>query len=496
MASGIDLTGVWTCDDGGIYYLRQLGDGSVAWAGLQDSGFHKGLGFTNVFHGRLFNDEVVVGEWADVPRGEAASSGILNLSVVQENDGTMRLLQVPAGSSGDFSGEVWTSGGKPLEPQNIVDLTDRVWRYDVPLGHNNPPGRDFTVMWGQVWEPKATLPPDLDDYCTFRNMVLTPLGPVPGGGWGGDGDFTFNISPLWEAIYPNGTDDGDFWTHGWVKGQPDGWPAAPVETIAQLYQSHNLDSGGTYFHCETPMYGRENGEFECAAAPMNVLPGWNEIGGWSVLVNGRPIEGRFTLGNPNDFDTRYLSFDLGDEVVEICSGGVNIARVTGVVAYDVGHPDPAPEIHPVYAIDVLQEFASTRLQPITLSGAWHGSDNGTYYLRQLGSTIWWLGLSRDQGRSFANVFHGRFDNRSGTVTGQWVDVPMGGGGVLSGGTLALEADTHPDAQRSTALTRTSESAPFGSWRWSKLYDTAGTPAGSRFPAGRHSTEPPVAGSTY
>ena len=30
----IDLTGVWSCDDGGLYYIRQVGD-TVVWAGLQ-----------------------------------------------------------------------------------------------------------------------------------------------------------------------------------------------------------------------------------------------------------------------------------------------------------------------------------------------------------------------------------------------------------------------------------------------------------------------------
>jgi hypothetical protein len=31
-------------------------DGSVTWAGLQDSGFHKGMEFTNVFRGSLGED--------------------------------------------------------------------------------------------------------------------------------------------------------------------------------------------------------------------------------------------------------------------------------------------------------------------------------------------------------------------------------------------------------------------------------------------------------
>jgi hypothetical protein len=59
-----------------------------------------------------------------------------------------------------------------------------------------------------------------------------------------------------------------------------------------------------------------------------------------------------------------------------------------------------------------------------LSGVWHGSDIGTYYVRQLDREVWWLGLPRDQGRSFANVFHGSI-SESGPLEGQWIDVPMG-----------------------------------------------------------------------
>ncbi len=488
MSTPIDLTGVWTCDDGGIYYVRQLADNSVTWAGLQDSGFHKGMGFANVFRGALSDDgELLIGEWADVPRGESANSGILTAGVMREDDGSLRLLKFSGETSGGFGGKRWTNDGKLLVPQDIADLAGRVLRYDKPLGENNPPLRDFTVMWGRVWEPKpGTLPHVPYDYCSFLGMVETPDGPLPFGGWGGDGDFTFNVDVQWDSIYPNGTNAGDFWNHGWVSKQPDAFSEKPVALIAMLYESHH------YFHVETAMYGRENGTLECADPPMNLLPGWNERGGWSVLANGRAIDGRRTVGNPSDPDNLFLNFQAGSrgqEIVEINSGGETIVRVTGVVAFDTGHTNPAPEIHPVYSIDVLQDFPNVRMQPPTLSGAWHGADNGTYYLRQLGQTIWWLGLSRDQGRSFANVFHGTIDNTNGTIEGEWVDLPMGIGGVLSGGTLLFKGDNETDTQLSTTLLRTSESAPFGARMLTKLYDTAGTPVG------RHGSEPPVTATT-
>ena len=75
-----NLTGAWAADDGATYYLRQLNDGSVTWAGLHNSGFHRGIEFTNVFHGNVSTDGTILsGDWADVPRGDSNNSGTLSL---------------------------------------------------------------------------------------------------------------------------------------------------------------------------------------------------------------------------------------------------------------------------------------------------------------------------------------------------------------------------------------------------------------------------------
>jgi hypothetical protein len=47
-------------------------------------------------------------------------------------------------------------------------------------------------------------------------------------GWNGDGDFSFNFTTLWDTIYPNGTNSGDFWNHGWVTTQPSEFSEQPV----------------------------------------------------------------------------------------------------------------------------------------------------------------------------------------------------------------------------------------------------------------------------
>ena len=61
--------------------------------------------------------------------------------------------------------------------------------------------------------------------------------------------------------------------------------------------------------------------------------------------------------------------------------------------------------------------------PPDLNGTWRANDGGTYHVRQIGTQVWWVGLSSDGGKSWTNVFHG---TRTGnTVTGSWADTPRG-----------------------------------------------------------------------
>src|SRR5438067_1540301 len=88
--AALDLTGVWSGNDGGLYYITQFGD-SVWWAGLyvdspnglEDSSIGVD-GFTNVFNGTVKElapgRYEVTGDWADVPRGVSLNYGTLALS--------------------------------------------------------------------------------------------------------------------------------------------------------------------------------------------------------------------------------------------------------------------------------------------------------------------------------------------------------------------------------------------------------------------------------
>lgn len=94
-ASSLDLTGVWLCDDGGTYYIRQLGS-SVYWYGENNPVSPQ---WSNVAYGKLDGDILVL-MWADVPKGTNRVHGILVLRV---GPNAMSVIQ----KTGGFGGNRW-----------------------------------------------------------------------------------------------------------------------------------------------------------------------------------------------------------------------------------------------------------------------------------------------------------------------------------------------------------------------------------------------------
>lgn len=92
-----DLTGKWQCDDGGTYFVRQVGE-EVWWYGESSDG---GNSWSNIFHGR-FQGNQIVGGWVDVPRGQARNSGEMTLERVEPNQ--FRAIS----RTGGFGGSTWT----------------------------------------------------------------------------------------------------------------------------------------------------------------------------------------------------------------------------------------------------------------------------------------------------------------------------------------------------------------------------------------------------
>jgi hypothetical protein len=307
-------------------------------------------------------------------------------------------------------------------------------------------------MWGTVPSvDHPSRPPwyPANDYCKFVQAA---------DGWGGDGDFDFHIEPDWART------GSSFWTDGWLDRELGSLPANSY--ILQQFSNYG------FFNCEAPMYARENTKSvsDCSGPPRMLLPAWFEQGGNSILVNGRPINGN-VVDIVDGSGAKALQFNLGprrQEVVRLTAGAT--VRVTGVVADDTGHDNPPPEIHPLYAIDVVHVVRRIVGPPVTggpsLTGAWHADDIGTYYLRQLGNTVWWLGLSSDQGRTFATVFHGSL--AGGTISGEWIDVPMGQEPQLGNGTLGVSGGTLATVLRA-------QSSGYRAATWTKLYDVLPPP---------------------
>ena len=83
-----DLTGAWSGNDSGVYYIRQVGD-CVWWFGTEIEDIEPGLtgqrGFANVASGRVVGARIEV-EWADLPVGDILGGGGLTLVYHEEND--------------------------------------------------------------------------------------------------------------------------------------------------------------------------------------------------------------------------------------------------------------------------------------------------------------------------------------------------------------------------------------------------------------------------
>jgi hypothetical protein len=96
------------------------------------------------------------------------------------------------------------------------------------------------------------------------------------------------------------------------------------------------------------------------------------------------------------------------------------------------------------AVAVSCELAPIPFDPndIDLTGAWAGDDGGIYYLRGLGSVVWWNGMSgrdgspSDLGRDWNNVGRGVINGLQIEI--EWSDVPRGE--ILGNGTLILNIE--------------------------------------------------------
>jgi hypothetical protein len=441
-----NLTGTYSGDDGALYYMQQSGS-ALWWAGLSidpkvplEIQWHRGLDFTHVFSGTIFCDGHIEGQWVDVPRGMALGSGTLNLAV---DTATANIRQIS--STGDFPVRLWrriTGGVNDLAVSRTATM-DLFARYDnvlknpnsqdsVPsrksLHENLKPYRDQTVVFGHIITIHAA-PLTANREAPHVNFATGNFGYKVRTTTGfcddpGDGDFDFRLKA---EVFEH-----DFATTGW--GDRDNGPAifkAKFQAASILPfpgQSVFKPSEG-YLGLESIMYGRQGNCHDGFGAAL--LPGWADRAANSVLINGRPINGADPVPNPRPnqpclyiqpcpFVDPSQELNNGIQLQRLLLSAIGegtYVRITGVLILDCGHGLTSPcfdemdnmpelrgnqnqEIHPIYSIDVINypfrpEDADTVARQ-NLTGTWAGLDGSTYYLRQVGSKVWWLGLMRDR----------------------------------------------------------------------------------------------------
>ena len=84
---------------------------------------------------------------------------------------------------------------------------------------------------------------------------------------------------------------------------------------------------------------------------------------------------------------------------------------------------------------------------IDLTGDWNCDDDGMYYIRQFGTTIWWYGEHSPNNPDWSNVMRGTISGN--TINADWTDVPKGS--VMQYGTLNLNIESN---NRISAVSKT------------------------------------------
>ena len=469
-----NLTGTYMADDGGIYYLQQSGS-TLWWTGLSldrelpaDYVWHRGLYFTNVFRGTINSDNTIVGEWSDVSRGLTLNSGTLTVKI-DNSRGVTKLTKLTA--TGAFGATTWTRTD-PLDDTkfngstlDIISRFDAVHKNDGSTIHDNlKPYRDATALYGRLvsrhLDYLAENPYHVEAEFPHVNYGKDFSPPIPNGvpnddcpgtylDFGqGDRDFT---------TFARSNEDGkgcldadldirlkidldklepDFYTTGWGDRNQGPKVFSLKLNDATTRQKLHYAPNEAYMGAELLMFGKagtgdslQDGSFGFAS----LLPGWADLFSTSVLVNGRPINGKLPSPQPTDtcdFIQPCPRFDpLGIQIGNLALVEGVYLRITGPLVLDCGHefghdcfdekPDKSPdcaitdpgdsdcvsshqnqEIHPIYSIDIIN--FPFRPEDIlkdarkNLTGTWGGSDGSTYYVRQIGNTIWWLGQMRDR----------------------------------------------------------------------------------------------------
>lgn len=178
--SGAGITGLWTCNDGGNYYVREVGNKVVWYGELVTS---RGTQFSNVGFGTKNGSNISI-DWMDVPKGNTAGKGTLQLRL-----GTNTLTKI---NGRGFSGSQWKKRNKVALSISIFDLLMRSYASKVSLHLNNYTTSGGNPRWFKQNDAFVNLPPEwggrfnvnipeITHEATFRNYhyYVSDLNSIP-----------------------------------------------------------------------------------------------------------------------------------------------------------------------------------------------------------------------------------------------------------------------------------------------------------------------------
>jgi hypothetical protein len=440
-----DLVGTWfSGGDGALVHVSQRGNEVFSASLSSDRGkFNNGISATYVLRGQLAGDRLIA-TWAYVPRGTQTGSGTVELAVDLDGNGEATHMHVITETGGFPTVHLWHTMLFTQPPPPIRTLFNAAKRNGGDtLGEKLKLYKDPITVFGTVekndrkrWATVNYSPTRGRDYksfiCSGKGDITSPP----------DGDINFDIivdRQQLDAQYK-------FWKQGWIKGRD------PNKLRKKLDKYKN------HIHCEVVIYARDRWCRDLHKNPFSApqLPGWQEYGGNSVLLNGRPINGQAQIGKHIKADS-YELINLGGYQWPI---GQRV-RVYGPLVVDTegSASSDNTEMHPVYAIDIINATAKD-----DISGTWADQDGGTYYVSQVGDAVWWFATAPFRTELFSGVFNGTINDGHVVGSHQWV--PRGFRA------FELDLDLSLDASKLTMTVNSGTliGGPIGGKSLVKLYD--------------------------
>lgn len=442
--SPIQMSGYFSANDGGQYFVRQMGN-KVYWFGE-----HKSGNWANVFEGKL-NGQTLTGTFYDVPKGGATGHGNLVLHVAPDGQSFSKV-------SGAFGGSQWTRKNLPSKLIKPVDIAKF---------HQN----------GQINTLDGTWKTDQGNYYVRQlgNKVV----------WFAEKDFSSG-RPSWAHV-AFGTRSGNRLYLDWIdliKGQSSG--QGKLEVIVSTADEMNRSSatGGfgdlnwkrkpipVTFSDLTGFYnGSDGGQYFISQVGQKVYwYGEDRSGNWANVYAG-DLSGTQISGHFYDVPKGRIQAQ-GALSLSVSPDGKRIEKVSGVFGAHRWTKAPLPTN--LVPSSITSGFHANGDRN-NMSGIWFTNKGGVYYMRQFGTKVVWFGEEVFQtGRPrFSNIAVG--DKYNDVVRLKWVGSQKSNS--KAHGSLVLRL-RKPDT-----LIKSSQTGGFSENKWIRGVDLNGyfsTPGGGAY----------------